>query len=331
MSKVIITDYFKEAEIEKKILGDNTEVFCLSHENENNFPKIHEDAKVLLVWHKYISSAVIDKLKNCKAIIRYGVGYDNIDLIAAKKKNIQCANTPDYGTSEVADTTCALMLSLIRKINYYNTSAKTYKSGWQENVINDNSINPIKRLNEYKLGIIGFGRIGSAVAKRIQNFGIKVCYYDPYVKNPENSFNINRVNSIEELLDFSNVVSINCNLNNETKNLINEEFINKMNDGTFLINTARGQIISNLDCLVKGLEMNKIGAVGLDVLPEEPPKNNEKFIKAWKDDSHPLNKRILINPHSAYFSSRSIIEMREKAANNALRVIRGQKVINQIN
>ena len=110
MSKVIITDYFKEAEIEKKILGDNTEVFCLSHENENNFPKIHEDAKVLLVWHKYISSAVIDKLKNCKAIIRYGVGYDNIDLIAAKKKNIQCANTPDYGTSEVADTTCALML-----------------------------------------------------------------------------------------------------------------------------------------------------------------------------------------------------------------------------
>ncbi len=330
MSKVFITDYFKEANIEKSILGNDVELVCLNQSNEDNFPESIKEATALLVWHTNITSTTINKLKNCKAIIRYGVGYDNIDINFAKKNKIPCANTPDYGTTEVADTACALMLNLMRKINIYNNKSKSYKHGWQENVILENKNNPVLRLSECKLGIIGYGRIGSAVAKRMKEFGLQICFFDPYVNN-NNIKKIIKVNSIDELIKFSNVISFNCNLNKETRNLVDNKFINKLTDNTIIVNTARGSIISNLDCLLEGLEKNKLGAVGLDVLPDEPPNSNEKFIKVWKDANHPLNNKIIINPHSAYFSSRSIVEMREKAAKNILRALNGLKILNQVN
>ena len=157
-------------------------VICLDQVEENKLTDEINDADVLLVWHTQISDKTLKRLKNCKAIIRYGVGIDNINIKSARLKNIDCANTPDYGISEVADTACSMMLNLIRKINLYNFNCKKYKNDWQVNVLRENTKNPVKRLNEHKLGIIGLGRIGSLVSLRMREFGLKIGYYDPHVK-----------------------------------------------------------------------------------------------------------------------------------------------------
>jgi C-terminal binding protein len=330
--KVVITDYFHNADIEKKIIGKNAEIICLNQPNEKMLSNEIENADVLLVWHTKISKKTLKRLKKCKAIIRYGVGYDDIDINGARLNNIICANTPDYGTAEVADTACSLILNLVRKINFYNSTCKNYKYGWQENVLKANKFNPIKRLNECTLGIIGFGRIGLQVAIRMKIFGLKILYYDPYVNLNKKSFpNFQKISKLNTLIKKCNILSINCNLNNETKNMIDRKFINKLNNNTLLVNTARGKIIKDLDAIFYGLKIKKLAGVGLDVLPKEPPSSNEKLIKEWKKKKNTLEGRIIINPHAAYYSSRSVIEMREKAARNALRVLKGLKPKNIIN
>tara|TARA_B100000989_G_scaffold204258_1_gene154578 strand:- start:2023 stop:3033 length:1011 start_codon:yes stop_codon:yes gene_type:complete len=330
--KVVITDYFKDSIIEKKILGDKVNVVCLDQVEENKLTDEIDDADVLLVWHTQISDKTLKRLKKCKAIIRYGVGFDNINIKSARLKNIDCANTPDYGISEVADTACSMMLNLIRKINLYNFNCKKYKNEWQVNVLKENIKNPVKRLNEHKLGIIGFGRIGSLVSLRMREFGLKIGYYDPYVKKDKGKFSfLKKFKSINELVNFSSVISINCVLNDQTKSLINSTLIKQMNYNTIIVNTARGKIIKNLDCLMVGLKSLRIGGLGLDVLPEEPPNFNDKLIKAWIHEKNPHHSKIIINPHSGYYSSRSVVEMREKASKNALRVLNGKKILNKVN
>ena len=217
------------------------------------------------------------------------------------------------------------MLNLIRKINLYNFNCKKYKNDWQVNVLRENTKNPVKRLNEHKLGIIGLGRIGSLVSLRMREFGLKIGYYDPHVKKDKGKFSfLNKFKSIKELVNFSSVISINCVLNDQTKSLINSTLIKQMNHNTIIVNTARGKIIKNLDCLMAGLKSLRIGGLGLDVLPEEPPNFNDKLIKAWINEN-PHHSKIIINPHSGYYSSRSVVEMREKASKNALRVLNGKK------
>jgi len=141
MKKVVITDYFKNSKIEQKILGKNIKIVRLDPKNKNQFSKEIIDADALLVWHAKINKDVIKKLKKCKAIVRYGVGIDTIDINYARKKNIVCANTPDYGVNEVADTAVGLIISLARKLFMYNLNSKNYKKGWQENVLNENKKN----------------------------------------------------------------------------------------------------------------------------------------------------------------------------------------------
>ncbi len=330
--KVVITDYFKDSIIEKKIFGNKADIICLDQIEEGKLTDDINDADILLVWHTEISEKTLVRLKNCKAIIRYGVGIDNIDIKSARLKNIDCANTPDYGITEVADTTCSMILNLARKINLYNFKCKKYKNDWQENVLGENLENPVKRLNEHKLGIIGLGRIGSLVSKRMKEFGLEIGFYDPYVEKNQNEFSfLKKFNSIQELINFSSIISVNCVLNNETKSLINSSLIKKMNDNTILVNTARGKIIENLDCLMFGLKSKKIGGLGLDVLPEEPPNFNDELINAWINEKHPDHSKIIINPHSAYYSSKSVIDMREKASINALRVLNGETILNKVN
>ena len=332
MKKIAITDYFKESEIEKRIFGRNVKIVCLNPKNKKKFNKEIEEADGLLVWHAEITKEVINRLKKCKAMVRYGVGYDNIDINYAKKKNIVCANTPDYGIDEVADTTCGLIISLARKIYLYNLNSKNYKKGWQENVISENKTNPIKRSNEHNLGIIGAGRIGSAVALRMKSFGMNIGFYDPHKESGiEKTLGILRFENIEEIIKFSTIISINCTLNRETKGMINSKFINNLNKNTILVNTARGEIVEKLDVLFNGLKSNRLGGVGLDVLPHEPPKKQEKLIKAWKNVNNPFNSKIIINPHAAYFSSRSVREMKIKAAENMKRHLKGLKLKNIIN
>lgn len=331
MKKIFVTDYIQNPDLEKKIFKGEAEIICLNEKDENKFPKDIGQADGLLVWHAKISDVTLKKLKKKIAIMRYGVGYDNIDLKYFDKYGIIFANTPDYGVDEVADTSCAFILSLIRKIYLYNSRTKRYFGNWQEEVVNLNKNFSIMRTSEHKLGIIGLGRIGSSLALRMKHFNLHVGFYDPYVTSGyEKVLGIKRYESLDELKSNSSIISINATLTNETKKMINKEFVNSLNDNTILINTARGGIVENLDIILDGLKKNKLAAVGLDVLPEEPPKESEELIKTWKNLNDELSDRIIINPHAGYYSSTSIKEMRTKASKNMLSFLKGKKVRNII-
>ena len=202
--KIIISDYIKKPDIEYEVLGSDVEIICLSENNERAFPDIIEDADILLVWHARITKYTINRLKKCKAIMRIGTGYDNVDIGYAFKKGIPVTNVPDYGTHEVADTTCSMILALTRGLSTYNHLSKNYESGWQENFIP-----ALKRLDNHKLGIIGMGRIGTAVGLRMKAFNIDVAFYDPYiVEGYEKSLGVKRFRSPNDLLGFASIISI---------------------------------------------------------------------------------------------------------------------------
>lgn len=325
--KIVITDYIEQPDIEYDMLGKNVKIICFGENDEQKFSDEIEDADILLVWHAEITKKTINRLKKCKAIMRIGTGYDNIDIALARERGIPVTNVPDYGTHEVADTTCSMILALVRGLSMYNHLSKNYESGWQENFIPE-----LKRLENHKLGIIGMGRIGTAVGLRMKAFNIDVAFHDPYIADGyEKSLGVKRFRSLAELFSFASIISIHTPLTEETMGMVNLDFIEQMNPGSILVNTARGQIVESLSVIYEAFNSGKLAGVGLDVLPEEPPSEDEALIKAWKNPSDPLSSRILITPHTAFYSETAWYEMRFKAAENAYRVLNGQYPLNVIN
>lgn len=304
MNRVYITDYIDNPSIEKDVLKEElSDIY-------------NKDLEVVLVWHEHITKEYIDKLPNLKGIVRYGVGFDAIDLEYAKSKNIYVCNTPDYGTEEVSDTAIAMIMNIARGISRYDYQCRAYVDTWQENTIKS-----IKRNSDYKLGVIGAGRIGGSVITKANALRFQTFFYDPYVvRGHEKMLDANRVESLEELLAECDIISINCPLSNETSNIIDEAFIAKMKDGASLINTARGGIIKDVDVFYEPLKSGKLSNVALDVIPDEPAVSC-LMIDAWKAKEEWLDGRFILNPHTAYYSDKAYFEMRNKAALNAKRIL----------
>lgn len=313
MSKVYITDYIKSPEIEFDVLGNYlTEI-------------LSKEIEYIIVWHQKVDKKFIDNLPNLKGIVRYGVGYDQIDIDYCRKRNIIVCNTPDYGTDEVSDTALAMIMNITRGISRYDYLSRNYVDTWQENTIKS-----IKRNNEVKLGVIGAGRIGGSLILKANALRFQTFFYDPYVvRGHEKMLNSFRLDSLKEMLNECDIISINCPLNSETKAMVDNDFISMMKDGASLVNTSRGGIISNVDIFYKPLKENKLSNVSLDVLPEEPPKKS-LLLDAWRGKAPWLDGRFIINPHTAYYSDKSFFEMRFKAASNVLRMIKGKAPYNRV-
>ena len=246
---------------------------------------------------------------------------------------IKVYNNPDYGVDEVSDTTVALILNLSRNISLYNWKSKNLylkpnpKLPWQENT-DKSSL----RLKDSSLSLIGVGRIGSSVAIKMKNIIGELNFYDPYVPSGyEKVLGANRFKSLNDMLAKSDIVSLHTPLNEETRGMVDEVFIKKLKKGSILINTSRGGIIKNLDCIHMGILSGKLGAVGLDVLPKEPPdrSSKEKLLLSWANDSK-ISNQIIINPHTSYYSPQSYEEMRYKAAKMSLDAMRGNLKHNRI-
>ncbi len=301
ISKVSITDRIVDPEIEYEILGS-----YLSRTPD-------KDTTVLLVWHQAVDKEYLDNFPNLEAIVRYGVGFDQIDLDACNERNVVVCNNPDYCTEEVSDTAVAMILNCSRKLSCYNDQARLYKNGWQENTIPN-----INRISHQTVGVIGLGRIGTRTLQCCQAIRYKTQFYDPYL--PEGSdkvFGTKKCDSLDELLGTSDIVTLHCPLNEKTKGLVDEKFLSKMKRGSSLVNTARGQLIKNLDDIYNALKSNHLEMVGLDVLPKEPPVD-DLLISAWRTREESLAGRLIINPHTAYHSIESALEQRRKAAETAL-------------
>jgi D-3-phosphoglycerate dehydrogenase len=316
MKRVYITDKVTNPDIEKEVLGDELS------------PELHEGIEVLLVWHHKITNEYIDKLPNLKALVRYGVGYDVFqDLEYIKSKGIYASNTPDYGTDEVSDTAIAMIMNIARGITRYDYQCREYDDGsWQTN-----TLKYIKRTSDYKLGVIGAGRIGGSVLLKANALRFQTSFYDPYLSSgTEKMLGAKRFDELDELLKTCDIISINAPLNKQTNAMIDEEFISKMKPGSSLVNTARGAIVKDLDVFYEPLKSGHLNCVSLDVLPSEPPQSC-KIIEAWKAKEKWLDGRFIINPHSAFYSDKAYFEMRQKAALNVKRVLDGKKPINIVN
>jgi len=323
---ILIPDRLKPpADIEAQIFCDGTEIILkqATHSNEIE-DKIWEECDAVLAWHEIqYDKELLKKMKNCKVIVRVGVGYDNVDINAAYKLGIKVCNVPDYGTNDVADHTIALMLTLGRGIEIYHKAAK--EGDWRWEVAGD-----LRRINGLNIGIIGLGRIGTAVSLRAKEFGLNVYFYDPYKPDGyEKSLGISRVNDLFNIANVSDIISIHAPLTEETNRMIEAEFFKRCRTGMMLINTARGPIV-DLNELYKSMKKNKVHSAGLDVLPIEPANLDNPLIFAWKNDEDWLKGRLVITPHCAFFNKQSYSEMRRKAAEEAKRVLLGQSPRNLI-
>ena len=326
-NKILIPDRLKEnTEIEDKIFGKGYQVITQNKKHANQIPdEIWQSADAILAWHEITYDAdLISKLQKCKVIVRIGVGFDNVDLDAAKNKGILVCNVPDYGTNDVADHAMALLLGFNRGIIAYDREVRTNNS-WEWE-----SIPILTRLSGSTLGIIGLGRIGLAVSIRARMFGLKINFYDPYLpRGIEKIFEYQRHNDLFEMLGECDYLSFHTPLTSETIGMGNDKFFLNIKKNAVIINTARGGIIS-MDSLYKAMKNDVVRAAGLDVLENEPPDYKHPLIDAWSKQEEWLKNRLIITPHVAFYNKESYEEMREKAALEAKRVLEGQKPFNRI-
>jgi C-terminal binding protein len=313
MSKVFITDGIDNPQIEASILGDNLGLL----------PSL--ETEVLLNWNQPITSSYLDNFPNLKSVVRCGVGYDHIDIQECNKRNITVCNDPDYCTEEVSNTAIALILNGTRRISLYDEICRISLNEWQENVQEE-----VTRDSDLTVGIIGCGRIGKSTLKKCTSLGFKTRFYDPYVeKGIEKELNAKREDYLGDLINSSDIVSLHCPLTEETKDIVDEKFISWMRPRSILINTARGKLTKDLSLIESSLRSGQLSFVGLDVLPDEPPKENS-LISAWLRREEWLSGRLVINPHAAFYSRQSVLETRRKAAQNALKILQGEQPMNEV-
>jgi len=313
--KVLITDpYHKNFHIEKEILAKiNAEVIIGHCKTEEEVIKIGSNMDALLVSYVSIGRKVIENLPKCKVIVKYAVGVDNIDLEAATNKKIFVVNVPQYCVEEVSTHTVALLLNLIRKISKYDQSVKR---GCWDPLVGD----PIFRMENKTLGIIGFGNIGKRVTEKFRPFKLSIIVYDPFVNSKLISEYSAKKVELETLLHQSDYISLHCPLNKYTKHLIDFKEIEIMKKGVLLINTSRGEII-NQKALYKALKDGKIAGAALDVLEKDPPS----LADIMNTD------KIIYTPHVAWNSVEAERELRRSAALEVKRVLEGGKPLNLVN
>lgn len=317
MAKVVATDagdLLRPAIETMHAAGEEIEVYPDGLTGEQAAERA-ADAEVLLIGLLHMRRPAIEKLRNVGLMIRCGIGVDVIDVDVATERGIWVANVPDYCVEEVADQAMLLLLGAARQLRHFEQS-------WREGRWAALDYPPVRRISGQTLGIVGLGRIGTQVARRASGFGLNVIAVDPYI--PAERFSAVGAERVElpELLERADIVSLHVPLNAETRQILDAEAFARMKDGVVVVNVSRGGLL-DLAALDAALESGKVGAAGLDVLEGEPQP----------DLAAPLLQRrnVLVTPHVAWYSQDARRELGVKAAEEALRYIRGERPRNLIN
>lgn len=317
------------AEFEQAVVGDRAEVRVYQAENLDDIPNdVWQATDGLMVWGRLpCNTSMLDRAKNCRIVIRMGVGFDVIDIEAAGKRGIAACNVPDYGTTDVADHAIGLMLGLTRGIVRHHTAlVDDPVAKWRAI---DTPI--VRRARGSTFGIVGCGRIGTATGLRAKALGMNVLFYDPYMPDGgDQSVGFERHATLEELLGNSDVVSVHTPLTEETRGIINRTALSCMKRDAILINTSRGEVV-DVDAVVEALKVDRIAAVGLDVLPKEPPDPNHPLFAALKNREEWTVGRVIITPHAAWYSPAGARDCREKAARTVITYLTEGKLRNCVN
>ena len=278
--------------------------------NADDIVAVAKDADAVLVTYAKLTRDVLMQLTRCRAIGRFGLGVDNIDLPTAKEKGIAVNYVPDYCIREVSDHAMALLLALIRKIPLSN---KLVQSGRWEMP----AVVPIRRIEGTVLGLIGFGHIPRLVAPKAQAFGMRVISYDPFAK--PDVFKAAGVEGVDldTLLKTSDYVSVHAPLLPATRGMLNAAAFSKMKKGAYVVNTARGPLIDEPD-LIAALDSGQVGGAGLDVVAAEPLAKDLPLL--GRDN-------VIISPHTAFYSIEALNELQTKCATDVARVLSGEKAV----
>jgi D-3-phosphoglycerate dehydrogenase len=313
---VAITDYvFPSLEPEHRVLAPlGVELRPQQCRSEEEIIALAQEADAILNCYAKISARVIQNLKRCRIIARYGIGVDNVDLAAATKARILVTNVPDYCIDEVSDHALALLLTLARRTAAADAAVKA--GAWD--VVAHAAI---RRLRGQTLGLLGFGKIAKALASKVQPLGMKVLVYDPYLAPELIVQHRAEAASLDRLLAEADAISVHVPLSPETRNLIGQRELAHMKPTAFLINTSRGGIVDE-QALAVALKEGRLGGAALDVLGAEPPP-----------PEHPLRQapNIILTPHLAFYSRESVIELQTKAAEEVARALKGEPPRSPVN
>jgi D-3-phosphoglycerate dehydrogenase len=307
---VVIDSGYDSFEYEAKLFTDagySFEIFPGTRHDREGKKKFAGEAEGLFVRWTDINDDFFEATPNLKAIVRYGVGYDNIDVEAATRFGVKISIVQDYANNAVSDHTMAMMYACVRALPRGELSLKTSYT--------EPPIQKIFELHDKTLGIIGLGRIGGTFCRKAHPLFKNVLASDPYI-NDERFLSLGATKcTLNVLLKNCHVISIHCNLTEETTELINRETLGLMAQKPILINTSRGTVI-NEDDLYDALEEGKLHSVGLDVFHDEPPLENRDNLL-----QHPC---VISTGHYAWYSKASLAELQKRAADDLLAMLRGQ-------
>ncbi len=281
----------------------------------------------LMILRQRVSTADFARFSRLRVVVRMGVGYDSIDRKAAAERRVMVCNVPDYGTTEVADHALALALALRRGLLlHHEWQRRDPPAPW------GSVFDPlIRRSGVQTFGIVGLGRIGTAVALRAKAFGFRVVFYDPFRPNgAELALGIERATVLEDLLRQTDTLSIHAPLTAETRGMLDRNELGLLPPGAVVVNTARGAII-DIDALAALLKQGQLAGVGLDVVPIEPPVEPvPELIRAYRAREPWLEGRLIITPHSAFHTPEAWDDIRVKGAETMRAALLGPRPQNVI-
>ena len=263
----------------------------------------------LLVQFAPVTAAVVDRLDRCRVIARYGVGVDTIDVPAATRRGIIVCNVPTYCTTEVADHAIALLLALARRV--VALEAEVRQGTWDVY----HSSRGIARLGGRTLGLIGFGRIGQAVARRARAFDLRVLAYDPYVEEAAVQRAGAEPAALDELLGRADFVSLHAPLTAETHHLIGARELGLLRPTAYVVNTARGPLVDGV-ALAEALRAGRLAGAALDVTEQEPLPASSPLRTA---------PNLILTPHAAFYSQQAYADLHRLAAEAVLDVLQGRQ------
>lgn len=262
------------------------------------------DAAIVLVRESPVSRRAIEAMAAGRAVIRYGIGVDNIDQQAARERGIFVANVPDYGTDEVSSQAVALALAVSRRVRLHDREVRAGR--WSTGVIA-----PMHRLRGRTLGLVGYGRIARMTHAKLAGFGFgRVLVHDPRAELPDGAESA----SVDDICREADLISLHAPLNAQTRHLIDRQRLALMRPTAILVNTARGGLV-DLDALHEALRDGRLLGAGLDVFDPEPP-----------DPKHPLFAldNVVVTNHIGWYSEEAMRDLQRMAAEEAVRVLHGE-------
>lgn len=314
---IVVTDQGFGNVTRERALADRLGVGFAGHQcrTEEETVRAAAGADVVLVNFAPITRRVLDVLRPGATVIRYGVGYDNVDVGSASELGIRVCNVPDYGAETVADHTVSMLLALLRNVALLDRAVR--ERGW----LQPSDLGSVRGFTETAVGLIGTGRIGRAVAARLQPFGFTILAHDPFVDDAQLAALSMQPVGLDELLRSANAISLHAPLTERSRHLIGEASLRLVRPGAVIVNTARGGLVDER-ALVAALRSGRLGGAALDVFEKEPLP---------EDSDLRTIPSVLLTPHASFFSDSSLANLQRLATEEAERALSGRTLRCQVN